>query len=1068
MVASLLDIARTLGTDGLDELRDAVGTAAGVTKSDLVHVTATLLQKRGLRGEDIREAIEQGVNEWFECADLDIDNRVSWEELSGYLARSAVLGGGREEKGHERYHALPPPYPPDGVDAVCYVPLGDVGRVVAALETPDDAFGCCLLNPLSWRQDVLLPSRYVTDAVYLPKKHRLVVSSANLQVAVYDTTRVAHAVCDEWESKAVSGAGRKPRPYRHPAVGQKRRILAGEVLEAKGAQTYSTHCLLTTTVSHMALATDGSLVASGDRDGTVHIFTIPDEASTQSAPFPGSGVSVHNDTVTAVTFTTMSGGTSHLLSTSLDGTIGMLDVERKKLVTTVTTTESITGMAWSTAHQLVLVTGLRGTAHAFCPTLSRSPFILRDATKPHIGAIVSIFAPENIPNQAITADAHGLIKIWDLRKFECAQNIVLDDHTDPSAKTKAAEAVAVAAGGRVMGAGTSYAGNVKLSKAIHIPTLRRFVAFAKRASVVFGCPPAPKASWSHSGLVLGVAYVIPNATFVTWCATEVAQWDAVTGKLLNLHSAFLRACDKQEEITALAPEAGERWVIVGTSFRRVVLLHIQHGGVLKEMVLPSHDGAPLPPAKHLSFVRDEKWLVITHLKEVITVWRYGADVSLLAVLPTLLTAVVSVALAFPLLTISDSHGFRTFDLQACIFHNDYRSRATAAVPELTHLLWLPRHICTADTHGWVKLWGLRPTAPAATIVHQDGGEVCAMAYCGSTESLYIGDDQGSVTVYHVAEALADPSSKTMTHQGKMRVSWEQVESLAILPNPHMVVACVGKRVVLLSLDLQTMFGVLSNEPHTYVFPITLRPAPSNAKGEIHVRSSRVPGSEPVEGWWSPPDVDIPQLTPDPLPQSLTLSPLPDQHVSPLAAEGSDRSESPLELHPTLSTPRRAPPRVRFGRVEKWWQSCEHLFSVSEEPHRSSPPLPDMLERPVEAKSRRTSPLNYPQFPRSHILNRTGQARRTPPLRPDLRTPPSPPPLEPHPSAHESAKQPAPPPQTAKPRKAPRRVQCLKAKVRPPRQPRADFLAQRNLAGGLVSIPSRQSQGVKGTWQIVTR
>lgn len=77
---------------------------------------------------------------------------------------------------------------------------------------------------------------------------------------------------------------------------------------------------------------------------------------------------------------------------------------------------------WSHDYHFLISGGFEHEALVWIANIDCTPFRLQDHRVPHQASLIGCFAVPNTP-QVITTDQTGMIKIWDIRTFQCIQTL---------------------------------------------------------------------------------------------------------------------------------------------------------------------------------------------------------------------------------------------------------------------------------------------------------------------------------------------------------------------------------------------------------------------------------------------------------------------------------------------------------------------------------------------------------------------------------------------------------------------------------------------------------------------
>jgi WD40 repeat protein len=204
----------------------------------------------------------------------------------------------------------------------------------------------------------------------------------------------------------------------------------------------------------------------GGSNGGISVFSMPPEPSVATPIKCSINDRVHTSTVTHLQVLTTDGS---LLSASMDPRLVLQDPTRHAIVAEfagghrsavrgVTHLVDYGAIASCGFDPEVFVWSLHGQRRggSGVTTINRPIVALSDPEVPHRPPLVAVHWVPNTP-QLLSLDAKGLLKVWDLRTYGCAQNVSLSPSQTAHALAGGAEATlpALAAGGGGGGGGSS-------------------------------------------------------------------------------------------------------------------------------------------------------------------------------------------------------------------------------------------------------------------------------------------------------------------------------------------------------------------------------------------------------------------------------------------------------------------------------------------------------------------------------------------------------------------------------------------------------------------------------------
>lgn len=247
----------------------------------------------------------------------------------------------------------------------------------------------------------------------------------------------------------------------------------------------------------------------------------------------------HSDMVTDLLYVD---SLESLFSASMDRTIRIWDVHTGKFLRVLKGHyKGVRSLAYSKSYRILVSAGFDYEACVWNPFVERLTFRLQGHAAPLCRADIA-----DGSHQIITVDEVGIVKVWDMRKFECLQTL---NTPDPivSDLCVAESYKSFFVGGR---------------------RLFRFCYEGFR-----------HANLADDHEVSCVLYNETFAHFVTACGPLVKIWDAKTGKILKTYRNFV----SEGVISSLCLDDRERKLILGTDSGEVKVFEYLNGAKMKEL-----------------------------------------------------------------------------------------------------------------------------------------------------------------------------------------------------------------------------------------------------------------------------------------------------------------------------------------------------------------------------------------------------------------------------------------------------------------------------------------------------
>ncbi|KAJ8600632.1 hypothetical protein CTAYLR_006915 [Chrysophaeum taylorii] len=312
------------------------------------------------------------------------------------------------------------------------------------------------------------------------------------------------------------------------------------------------------TLMCMCWADSQRRVYSGNTAGIVHAWEPPPPSDTSAFSLRG-----HDDIVMDVLHIKT---LDDLVSASLDTTVRVWDTyTEQQSILLRGHTKGVNALAYSPEHRFLVSAGFDHDAFVWSPFVSTLLFRM----KGHRAALVGCHAVEGT-HEVITGDSQGLLKLWDLRNFQCVQTFTtrregpgdLDDMTGVQALT-----------------------HVRLPKGEDNLDDFRIVAATKRL-FFFDQFRAKRESATDAVPLRHVFVNDVSLTIFVASDRTVKIWDAIKG---TLERTFLDVVAASSEITAACLDFRKRKFFVGDGKGRAASHNYANGALIK--TFPPHAAA---------------------------------------------------------------------------------------------------------------------------------------------------------------------------------------------------------------------------------------------------------------------------------------------------------------------------------------------------------------------------------------------------------------------------------------------------------------------------------------------
>eukprot|EP01065_Artemidia_motanka_P014585 TRINITY_DN18474_c0_g1_i2.p1 TRINITY_DN18474_c0_g1~~TRINITY_DN18474_c0_g1_i2.p1 ORF type:complete len:1317 (+),score=332.54 TRINITY_DN18474_c0_g1_i2:97-4047(+) len=390
-----MDVLKNMSEEELNGLRDDFERLAGEQDGLTIDQFATVL-KSAARGKSYARAAmtDKKLHDLFNEIDYNGDTQVSWEEFTMFIIDAAVQGKYEAEEKIQKYALSFEKRRPVGDDEIGGFEVTASVRSMKYVREWDKVLKSTsfsaqhrlkLCHPKTLKCEATT-ARLQHPAIAIeaiPEREQIVSSNAAMQVNFWSIQVPPQE--DEYERCVM--------PNRSTVQ------MADSQLAFRWVPEYNT-------------------LFSASRGGHLHHWVCPD--STHKDMHVVRTQQVHNQPVFDVLHVDR-----EVVTASTDATAKIWNLERNVCTGTLRGhNQGVTRLAFSDVHQFLLTAGFDAWALVWIMHIKDfKPWRLEDKQRPHQGPLMGLFPVENTP-QIITADARGMVKIWDMRNFQCVQTMV--------------------------------------------------------------------------------------------------------------------------------------------------------------------------------------------------------------------------------------------------------------------------------------------------------------------------------------------------------------------------------------------------------------------------------------------------------------------------------------------------------------------------------------------------------------------------------------------------------------------------------------------------------------------
>lgn len=477
--------------------------------------------------------------EMFEEIDFNDDKKISFEEFINYLLSSAKGNklGSKWFKNYKFKKVIQTSSSDESVKKICYFPKWD--RIVTCGRTKK----CKIINPSKdYKTEYVLPDHEGTilSAEYIEEHELLVTSSADLCVRFWGLNDQTN----HYDMKYFKTCNRTGSQTVLRYSSQHKTLFTGSRTGHLNYWRYES-------VDDITYNKDSFKSNTSNRQ----FMFIADETKSDK---------IHDDVITDIIVLSQE---NKLITCSQDSLIKIFDLyqdEEGKYKVRVGTYKKLEGhkkgvfsIAWNSLHHFLISTGFEHEAFVWVSNIRATPFRLRDQKCPHQHSLVDVFSVED-SSQVITADIKGMIKVWDIRTFQCIQTL----YTENASRSK------------------HDLQGFNLSSITFLREPYNHIVTAGKKICIFEYEKMMKPQNADDQPIVWAAYNSNSLSFLTSSNKDIKIWDALTGKISrifhNLHPS---------EITAVTLDDTGRKFFIGTHSGEVQAFTFSDGQFIKRFPL---------------------------------------------------------------------------------------------------------------------------------------------------------------------------------------------------------------------------------------------------------------------------------------------------------------------------------------------------------------------------------------------------------------------------------------------------------------------------------------------------
>ncbi|KAL0488867.1 hypothetical protein AKO1_013558 [Acrasis kona] len=243
---------------------------------------------------------------------------------------------------------------------------------------------------------------------------------------------------------------------------------------------------------------------------------------------------------------------NRLVTCSTDKTIKMTDIDKKEVIITLKGhKQGVFAVTWCSEYQFLISAGFEHEALVWTSNIDAHPFKLKDQRRPHQHSLVNVYAVPHSP-QVITADHKGMVKIWDVRTFNCVQTIYTESNLPKN----------------------DYH-SFYLSSFTYMDKRKEIISAGKRIHV-YEYERTSNPNLADDQPISMCIYNALNFTFLSVAGCDIKVWDALTGCVQKIYKDI-----SSSEITALTLDDRGRKFFIGNHRGEITAHNAINGALVK-------------------------------------------------------------------------------------------------------------------------------------------------------------------------------------------------------------------------------------------------------------------------------------------------------------------------------------------------------------------------------------------------------------------------------------------------------------------------------------------------------
>lgn len=338
-----------------------------------------------------------------------------------------------------------------------------------------------------------------------------------------------------------------------------------------------------------------NMLFTASRTGRLHYWNYVEEGDKQSTFLcSNESISMHSDVIMDVLI--VPNQSNRIITSSLDSTIKIYDLEKNETVHVLHGhKQGVVALAWSEDYEFLVSAGSEHEPLVWLANVgSENPFKLRDPRRPHQHALVGAQAVRNrfviiyfvvtIYNaspQIITADHKGVIKIWDIRTFQCIQTIYSEKKLNDKMNDFK---------------------NFYLNSFVYMEPYKQVVTAGRQNLQLYEYNHSQYPECADDSPIVFAHFNECNNSFLTSAGRDVKVWDATNGCISQTFHDIL-----DEDITCMCLDDKGQKFIAGTHDGEVSVFNSMNGNLIKKYKAHQSEVTSLSYCKETKLFISTSW-----------------------------------------------------------------------------------------------------------------------------------------------------------------------------------------------------------------------------------------------------------------------------------------------------------------------------------------------------------------------------------------------------------------------------------------------------------------------------